>query len=95
MAGAAQRDLETISNMSGDTFLLENVSDSEVPPLESQNVLLSQSLELPSVELETAERQAASVSGNASYAAVVADMPRVNENSRGYRSGHYSTRFLK
>lgn len=95
MAGAAQRDLETISNMSGDTFLLENVSDSEVP-LESQNVLLSQSLELPSVELETAERQAASVSGNASYAAVVADnMPRVNENSRGYRSGHYSTRFLK
>ena len=49
--GATQRDLDTISNMSGDTFLLGDVSDSEVPPSESQNVLLSQSLELPSVDL--------------------------------------------
>lgn len=62
MAGAAQRNLDTISNMSGDTFLLGDVSDSEVPPSESQNVLLSQSLELPS-EPQTAEQQAVSALG--------------------------------
>ena len=95
MAGAAQRDLDTISNMSGDTFLLGDVSDSEVPPSESQNVLLSESLERPS-ELQTAEQQAVSAPGNTSYAAAVADnTPRVNENSRGYRSEHYLTRFEK
>lgn len=57
MAGAAQRDLDTISNLSGDTLLLGDVSDSEIPPSESQNVLLSLSLELLSVELQTAEQQ--------------------------------------
>ena len=75
-------------------MLLEDVSDSEVPPSESQNVLLSQSLELPSVELQTAEQQAASVPGNTTYAAAVADnTPRVNESSRGYHSEHYMSRF--
>ena len=95
MAEAAQRDLDTISNMSGDTFLLGDVSDSEVPPSESQNVLLSQSLELPS-ESQTAEQQAVSAPGNSSYAAAVADnAPRVNENPRGYRGEQYLTRFEK
>ena len=42
MAGAAQRDLDTISNMSGDTLLLEDVSDSEVPPSESQCFIVSE-----------------------------------------------------
>ena len=92
MAGATQRDLDTISNM----LLLEDVSDSEVPPSESQNVLLSQRVELPSVELQTAEKQAVSVPGNKTYvAAVPNNMPRVNESSRSYRSEHYLSRFEK
>ena len=96
MAGAAQRDLDTISNMSGDTLLLEDVSDSEVPPLESQNVLLSERVELPSVELQTAEKQAVSVPGNKTYvAAVPNNTPHVNESSRSYRSEHYLSRFEK
>lgn len=95
MAGAAQRDLDTISNMSGDTFLLGDLSDSEVPPSESQNVLLSQSLELPS-EPQTAEQQAVSAPGNRSYAAAAADnTPRVNENPRGHRGEQFLTRFEK
>ena len=95
MAEAAQRDLDTISNMSGDTFLLGDLSDSEVPPSESQNVLLSQSLELPS-EPQTAEQQAVSAPGNISYAAAAADnTPRVSENPRGYRGEQYLTRFEK
>lgn len=95
MAGAAQRDLDTISNMSGDTFLLGDLSDSEVPPSESQNVLLSQSLELPS-EPQTAEQQAVSAPGNRSYAAAAADnTPRVNENARGHRGEQFLTRFEK
>ena len=55
---------------------------------------MSQSLELSSVELQTADKQATSVPGNAIYAAAVADnTPRVNENSCGYRSEHYLSRF--
>lgn len=80
MAGAAQCNLDTISSLSGDTLLLEDVSDSEIPPSESQNVLLSQSLELLSVELQTAEQQAATTPGNTTYAATVADnTPRVRD----------------
>lgn len=94
MVRAAEHDLDTLSNMSGDTLLLEDVSDSEVRPSESQNVLLSQSLELPSVELQTAEQQAVSVPGNTTSATAVADnTSRVNESSRGYRGEHYLSRF--
>lgn len=96
MAGATQRDLDTISYMTGDTLLLEDVSDSEVPPSESQNVLLSQRVELPSVELQPAEKQAVSVPGKKTYvAAVPNNTPRVNESSRSYRSEHYLSRFDK
>ena len=89
MAGVAQRDVKTISNQSGDTFLLSDV-DTDFPSV-SENP----DLELSS-EPQTAEQQAVSAPGNISYAAAAADnTPRVNENPRGYRGEQYLTRFEK
>ena len=87
MAGVAQRDVETISNQSGDTFLLSDV-DTDFPSVEEPAVLPS--------ALPVSESSNGPVS-NVSYAAVTAAStpaaaPRVQE-SRPYRNEIFLSSF--
>ena len=87
MAGVAQRDVETISNQSGDTFLLSDV-DTDFPSVEEPAVLPS--------ALPVSESLNGPVS-NVSYAAVtaastLAAAPRVQE-SRPYRNEIFLSSF--
>ena len=87
MAGVAQRDVETISNQSGDTFLLSDV-DTDFPSVEEPAVLPS--------ALPVSENSSGPVS-NASYATVTAAStpaaaPRVQE-SRPYRNEIFLSSF--
>ena len=87
MAGVAQRDVETISNQSGDTFLLSDV-DTDFPSVEEPAVLPS--------ALPVSENSNGPAS-NVSYAAVTAvstpaAAPRVQE-SRPYRSEIFLSSF--
>ena len=93
MAEVAQRDVETISNQSGDTFLLSDV-DTDFPSVDEQAVL-SGSLPAPTVS-ENLNEPVSNVS-RASYAAtaavnIPATTPRVDE-PRPYRNEHFLSGF--
>ena len=65
MAGVAQRDVDTISNQSGDTFLLSDV-DTDFPSVEQPAVLPS------SLPVSTVSENSNGAVSNVSYAAITA-----------------------
>ena len=82
MAGVAQRDVDTISNQSGDTFLLSDV-DTDFPSVEQPAVLPS------SLPVSTVSENSNGAVSNVSYAAITAAStpaaaPRVQENLQDF-----------
>ena len=98
MAGVARPDVDSISNQSGDTFLLTDVDD-DVPSLEEQqaSIPVSENLESNLQNLES--NLSACQSSNTTYAAAAAsaEAPRVNEDdtlvSRNYRNELFLSSF--
>ena len=95
MAGVAQRDFDTISNMSGDTFLLSDDSDEEITPADQSIVNLSSSLEQQTDPNVSYSAATASQTPRVSYAAVTTpETPRVKENELLAPHAYHNEYFL-
>lgn len=97
MAEVAHRDVETISNMSGDTLLLTD-DDVEITPADQPIVNLSSLLEQQTDPSVSNIATTASRSPHVSYAGAAASgTPRVNENEllapRAYRNEYFLSSF--
>ena len=98
MAGVARPDVDSISNQSGDTFLLTDVDD-DVPSLEEQQASIPASENLESNLQNLESNLSACENSNTTYAAAAAsaETPRVNEDetlvSRNYRNELFLSSF--
>lgn len=93
MAGAAQDKLDTISNLSGDTFLLTSGDEADLENFVQSNRTSPATMEV--LDAPTTENPATTAENAASYAAIAT--PRVEENmpprSATYRNDLYLSSF--
>ena len=98
MAGVARPDVDSISNQSGDTFLLTDVED-DVPSLEEQQASIPASENLESNLQNLESNLSVCENSNTTYAAAAAsaETPRVSEDdlliSRNYRNELFLSSF--
>ena len=93
MAGAAQDKLDTISNLSGDTFLLTSGDEADLENFVQSNRTSPATMDV--LDAPTTENPATTAENAASYAAIAT--PRVEENmpprSATYRNDLYLSSF--